>query len=86
MEPSPWTLCSVLAENDEVQGQGSGPSLHSGPTVLYPYSPRPLLLFWGGGEEHLRLGRVLGFGSTAWLEQVYGYLGGAYREMDEMGS
>lgn len=44
------------------------------------------LCYSSGGKEHLRLGRVLGFGSTAWLEQVYGYLGGAYREMDEWGA
>lgn len=66
--------------------KAAAPVYTAAPTVLVTLTVLGLCCSSGGGKEHLRLGRVLGFGSTAWLEQVYGYLGGAYREMDEMGS
>lgn len=76
MEPFPWTLCSVLAENGEVQVKAATPVYTAAPTVLVTLAVLGLCCSSAGGEEHLRLGRAFRFGNTAWLGQVYGYLGG----------
>lgn len=66
MEPFPWTLCSVLAENGEVQVKAATPVYTAAPTVLVTLAVLGLCCSSGGGgstlglEEHSDLGTLHG--------------------------
>lgn len=66
MEPFPWTLCSVLAENGEVQVKAVTPVYTAAPTVLVTLAVLGHCCSSGGErsilglEEHSDLGALHG--------------------------